>query len=113
MLTMLPGCPMCKRPMRIQNKTMPFRQGANYRIDWQWIEFECKNCGYIRSEGPTRVKTEWSAADDGRKTDPEIEALKSQICEKYCKWPDKWDEEKEECCLADSEVCENCPVNKL
>ena len=35
------------------------------------------------------------------------------ICNNYCKWPEKWDEEKEGKELSDSEICDNCPLNKL
>lgn len=36
-----------------------------------------------------------------------------EVCNKYCKYPDTWDEEKEGCTLDKSEICENCPLNRL
>lgn len=36
-----------------------------------------------------------------------------EICEKYCKYTDTWDEEKEGVELMDSDLCRNCPLNKL
>lgn len=42
-----------------------------------------------------------------------IEDVKERICSKYCKYPDIWDEEKEGCEFADSEVCRDCPLNDL
>lgn len=35
------------------------------------------------------------------------------ICNNYCKYPNQWNEEKEGCELSESEVCANCPLNKL
>ena len=42
-----------------------------------------------------------------------IEDAKEQMCLKYCKYPDTWDEEKEGCELIDSEVYLKCPLNNL
>ena len=43
-----------------------------------------------------------------------IEEVKNEICDKYCKWPDIWDEEKEGCELSESDVCNyKCPLHKL
>lgn len=36
-----------------------------------------------------------------------------EMCMKYCKYPDAWDEEKEGIPLADFEICANCPLNRL
>ena len=41
-----------------------------------------------------------------------IEEVKGQMCDKYCKYPNIWDEEKEGQ-LYDSDICNNCPMNKL
>ena len=47
-------------------------------------------------------------------TIPEIiEDIKAEMCRDYCKYTDTWDEETEGCELADSEHCQNCPLNKL
>lgn len=35
------------------------------------------------------------------------------MCTNYCKYPNQWNEEKEGCELSESEVCANCPLNKL
>lgn len=43
----------------------------------------------------------------------QLEAVAEDICNNYCKWPEKWDTEKEGCELVDSEICANCPLNKL
>ena len=42
-----------------------------------------------------------------------IEEVKEEICLKYCKYPDTWDEKKEGIYLADSDICANCPLNRL
>ena len=39
--------------------------------------------------------------------------IAAQMCTHYCKWPDQWDEEKEGCELAESEICANCPMGKI
>ena len=36
-----------------------------------------------------------------------------EICQNYCKYPGTWDEEAEGIELAESEICENCPLNRL
>ena len=41
-----------------------------------------------------------------------IETLAEEICDKYCKYPDQWDEEAEGCELCESEICRNCPLTK-
>lgn len=43
----------------------------------------------------------------------QFEDITREMCEKYCKWPDLWDEEKEGVELCESEHCKNCPLNKL
>lgn len=43
----------------------------------------------------------------------EREILKAEICENYCKYPCTYDETTEGVPLAESEICENCPLNKL
>lgn len=39
--------------------------------------------------------------------------IAEQICSKYCKYPDIYDEEKEGIPLAESDICRNCPLNDL
>ena len=41
------------------------------------------------------------------------ESVSEEICNHYCKWPDQWDEETEGCPLAESEHCQNCPLDRL
>ena len=40
-----------------------------------------------------------------------IEEVRDEMCNKYCKYPDLWNDENGELC--DSEECQNCPLNKL
>lgn len=48
------------------------------------------------------------------KTIPEIiEEIKEEICDKYCKYPEIYDEEAEGIPLCDSEHCRNCPLCRL
>ena len=51
----------------------------------------------------------------GHKTIPQIlEDVVEDICHNYCKWPDLWVEEAHEGQeLSESEVCANCPLNRL
>ena len=35
------------------------------------------------------------------------------MCSHYCKYPDTYDEDAEGIPLADSEICQNCPLNRL
>ena len=44
----------------------------------------------------------------------QIESIKEQMCNDYCKYPDNWDAEKEGCELWDSNLCaKECPLNRL
>lgn len=43
----------------------------------------------------------------------QIEDVCAEICRNYCKYPDTWDEEKEGVELCESEICNNCPLNRL
>lgn len=50
---------------------------------------------------------------DENKTIPQLlESIAEAMCNDYCKYPLEWDEEKDGE-LADSEVCANCPLNRL
>jgi len=42
-----------------------------------------------------------------------IEEVKTDICNKYCKYPETWDEEAEGMELSESDICKNCPLNRL
>lgn len=57
----------------------------------------CRNCG-------RRLKTK-----EGRDIVGEII---EEMCEKYCKYPDIYDEEKEETPLYDAK-CRECPLERL
>ena len=51
---------------------------------------------------------------EGIRTIPKIlEDVVVEMCSKYCKYPEQWDEEAEGMDLADSEHCQNCPLNRL
>ena len=43
----------------------------------------------------------------------QIEDIKEQICNEYCKYPNQWDENVMGYELCESEVCANCPLNRL
>lgn len=54
------------------------------------------------------------AAEAEGKTVPQIlEEIAGQFCDYYCKYPDSWDIETEGCDLCESEICIECPINKL
>ena len=42
----------------------------------------------------------------------QLEEIKTEICDRYCKYPDNWDEEKDGE-LVDSDICRDCPLNRL
>ena len=42
-----------------------------------------------------------------------LEEVKIEMCDKYCKYTETWDEEKEGIELYRSEICENCPLGRL
>lgn len=42
-----------------------------------------------------------------------LEDIVNEMCNKYCKWPLQWDEEAQGCELSESDVCANCPLNRL
>ena len=42
-----------------------------------------------------------------------LEEIASDFCAHYCKYPDIWDEEAEGCELCESEICAECPINRL
>lgn len=43
----------------------------------------------------------------------QVQEIANEICDKYCKYPENWDSEKEGCELFESEICKNCPLNRL
>lgn len=42
-----------------------------------------------------------------------IEEVKAEMCQYYCKWPEKWDRDAEGVELEDSPLCLNCPMGRL
>ena len=51
--------------------------------------------------------------DDQIKISQILEEVADEICRKYCKYPDSWDAEEEGMELCDSDICRNCPLNRL
>ena len=42
-----------------------------------------------------------------------LNEILEDICNNYCKYPEQWDEEKEGCELCESDICMNCPLNRI
>lgn len=42
-----------------------------------------------------------------------LEQVTEEMCDKYCKYPEQWDEEAEGVELSESDICKNCPLNRL
>ena len=42
-----------------------------------------------------------------------LDKVCSDMCDEYCKWPEKWNEEAEGMPLSESEHCQNCPLLRL
>lgn len=42
-----------------------------------------------------------------------LQEVVDQMCEKYCKYPHEWNEEAEGYELSESDICLNCPLNRL
>lgn len=42
-----------------------------------------------------------------------LEEVVEEMCQKYCKYPEQWDEEAEGVELSESDICVNCPLNRL
>lgn len=51
--------------------------------------------------------------DNDKSIREQIDQICEEICNNYCKWPDKWDEEKEGIPLFESDICANCPLDRL
>ena len=43
----------------------------------------------------------------------QIQEIVEDVCQNYCKWPEKWDDSMEDCELCESSICKNCPLNRL
>ena len=46
-------------------------------------------------------------------TGTSIKSIKEDFCDNYCKYPDTWNERKKGVELCESEICRNCPLNRL
>ena len=43
-----------------------------------------------------------------------LEDIKNEMCDNYCKYPNEYDPEQNDGVdLCDSDICENCPLNRL
>lgn len=42
-----------------------------------------------------------------------FEEVKNAICNDYCRYPREWNEEEQGMDLIDSDICANCPLNRL
>ena len=42
-----------------------------------------------------------------------LEEIKEAMCNDYCRYPREWDKEAEGMELAESAICEDCPLNRL
>lgn len=60
--------------------------------DWQSIQHQEEQCKTIVQQ---------------------MQDIVDEMCDKFCKWPDLWDEEAEGIELCESDICKNCPLNKL
>ena len=91
--------------------------------DKHWINI-CEKCKELiedqqRREWIAKIKFEADQKyNDHSKTTLKpvskiIEEVADEICSNYCKYPETWDEEKEGCELTESEICANCPLNRL
>ena len=43
----------------------------------------------------------------------QLNQIVEDVCQNYCKYPDNWDEDKEGVELCESDICANCPLNRL
>ena len=81
-------------------------------IDVEKINFEEPIKEQVKRLEAYKELVEKQAAE--QKPVPKIlEEIASEICERYCKYPDTWDEEKEGCDLSESDICKNCPLSLL
>lgn len=42
-----------------------------------------------------------------------MEQIAEAMCNNYCKFPSIWNEEEEGMELCESDICKNCPLNRL
>ena len=65
---------------------------------------------------------------NGMKKTDEIEQIKEDMCDNFCKWPEQWSETEtieiwsdsvikqtmtRRMSLSESDICRNCPLNRL
>ena len=43
----------------------------------------------------------------------QIQEIVEDMCRNYCKYPEKWDEEKEGIELCESDHCKECPLGRF
>jgi len=43
----------------------------------------------------------------------QLQEIADQICNDYCRYPQEWDEYQTGIELSESEICANCPLNRL
>ena len=50
---------------------------------------------------------------EGRTIALQMQDIVDEMCDKYCRYPNEWDEEAEGLELSESDICANCPLNRL
>ena len=50
---------------------------------------------------------------EGRTIALQMQDIVDEMCDKYCRYPKEWDEEAEGIELSESDICLNCPLNRL
>lgn len=85
------------------------RVQGDERFTQTWIMcLDC--CGQTGSYLSAKTAIEaWNKRHETEKLADEIEKVYEKICDKYCKYPVLWDEEKEGATLFDA-VCIKCPL---
>lgn len=58
------------------------------------------------------LKTIVNVIDEAYHVPKLLEHIVEEMCDKYCKWPEKWNTE-EYGDLCESSICANCPLNRL
>jgi hypothetical protein len=46
-------------------------------------------------------------------TNEELEEIKEQFCDEYCRWPREYDEVEEGIPLSSTAICAQCPIESL
>ena len=65
------------------------------------------------SPNDVKLAGEKAEAEEALKNKAIAEEAVTDICNHYCKYPLIWDEDAEEVELSESEICKNCPMNKI